>query len=177
LANNPCLEIFLKFLKCLFQNKNVCLFLMKIKFVENLTKDIIGLLTNKRYLQNTNNAKFTENLLGILISLSFDTEISKKIATKEFIEILTDLIIRTKNENVTYNTLYLLRNFSFVSANKLHFMVNDNLLGSIFAILSSDSTFNHSVKIKHIISHLIWVLLFNNQSVKILIKIAQKCTQ
>jgi hypothetical protein len=168
LSNHPSLEILFKFLKCLFQNKNVIVFLMKIKFIENLTKDIIGLLTNKRYMSNPANNKFTGCLLGLLTSLSFDTDVSKKIATKEFIEILTELLIKTKQENIIYNTLFLLRNFSFVSANKLHFMVNDNLLGTIFALLSSDSMFNYSVKIKQMISHLIWVLLFNNQSVNVL---------
>jgi hypothetical protein len=165
LAKHPCLEILFKFLKCLFQNRNVILYLTKIKFIENLTKDISNLLTNKRYVTSTDNNKFTESLLGMLISLSFDPDVSKRIATKEFIEILTDLLVKTKNDSIIYNALFLLRNLSFVSANKLHFLVNDNLLGTIFAILGSESTLSRSMRVKHMISHLLWVLLYNNQSV------------
>lgn len=164
--NNPHFELFVKFLRSLFQNKIIVLYLFKTKFVDNLTKDLESLINNKKFLQslsNQNANKFLENILNIFVSLSFDYEISKKVATKEFVESLTNLVVKVKSENIVYNTLFLFRNFSFVPTNKLHFMVNENLLGTIFALLSGD----FSIRIKFILSNLLWVLLFNNQTVSL----------
>jgi hypothetical protein len=164
--NNPHFELFVKFLRSLFQNKFIVLYLFKTKFVDNLIKDLESLINNKKFLQslsNQNSSKFLENILNIFVSLSFDYEISKKVATKEFVENLTNLIVRVKNENIIYNTLFLFRNFSFIPTNKLHFMVNENLLGTIFALLTGE----FSIKIKFMLSNLLWVLLFNNQTVSL----------
>jgi len=161
-ANINSLDLFIKLLKCLFQNKQIVSFLLKIKFVENFQKDLTALLINKRYYTNKSNQICLTYLLDLMVSLSFDNEIRKKIADKELIEIFTDAVIRIKNENVVYNILFLLRNLSFVNQNKAHFLANENLLGTIFAVLSGE----FSLRIKYIISHLLWILLFNNQTVK-----------
>jgi hypothetical protein len=105
-------------------------------------------------------------LLDLLISLTFDSEISKKIANKELIDIFTDSLIKIKNENIVYNIIFVFRNLSFINQNRAHFISNENLLGTIFTVISGE----FSIKIKFIISHLIWILLFNNQTVFIIFK-------
>lgn len=160
-ANLPNLDLFVKLLKCLFQNKQIVLFLLKIKFIENFQKDLLALLLNKKYFSNKSNQICLTYLLDLFVSLSFDNEICKKIADKELIEVFTDAIIKIKNENIIYNILFIFRNLSFVNQNKAHFLANEALLGTIFAVLSGD----FSLKIKFMVSHLLWILLFNNQTV------------
>jgi len=162
----PTLEYFIKFLKCLFQNKQIVLFLFKIRFIENFQKDLLLLLSNKKYYMNKANQVCLTYLLDLLISLTFDSEISKKIANKELIDIFTDSLIKIKNENIVYNIIFVFRNLSFINQNRAHFISNENLLGTIFTVISGE----FSIKIKFIISHLIWILLFNNQTVFIIFK-------
>lgn len=157
------LDLFIKLLKCLFQNKQIVLFLLKIKFVENFQKDILGLIQNKKYYTNKSNQVCLNFLLSLLVSLTFDSEVRRKIVDKDLIEVFTDSIIKIRNENIIFNILFIFRNLAFVNQNKAHFLSNENLLGTIFAVLSGDL----SLKIKYMISHLIWILLFNNQTVKI----------
>ena len=118
---------------------------------------------NTRKVLNSNAYQTTLlNALQILIPLSFDIDSSKKIANKEFLSNITGLLIKSKNESLIYNILFLLRNFAFNSTNKLHFLFDENPLSSILALLSSTSV---SMKIQFMISHLIWVLLYNNNTV------------
>src|SRR5690606_24984263 len=117
---------------------------------------------NKKFIQASNNHKFIDGLINVILSLSFDPDVGRKIVTKDFVNNLSEMLLRIKNENILYNTLFIFRNISFLPTNKLHFVANENLLGMIFAFLSGD----YSNKVKFIISHLIWVLLYNNQTLK-----------
>ena len=162
LASNPNFEFYIQFLKCLLQHKPISSTLLKTKFTENLKNELIKLIENKKTFQNPKQVKIIQELMEVFVSLSFDSEQAKKLGNKEFIISLSEAIIKTKNENVIYNIIFFYRNISFVNQIKNVFMSEGNLIASIFAIFTGE----YSIRIKYIISHLIWVLLYNNQTLR-----------
>ena len=169
LSSNPNSDLIFKLIKSLFRNKIVVLNIIRTRFLDTILKEIdnginyIKQVFNSRKILNSMVYQTTLlNALNVLIPLSFDQDCSKKIAGKEFLSNVTELLVKCKNENLIFNILFLLRNFSFNSTNKLHFLFDENPLSAILALLSSSSV---SVKIQFMISHLIWVLLYNNNTV------------
>ena len=165
LTSNPNYELYLKFMKCLLQYKAIALSLLKTKFDEGLKKNILKLVQNK----NTYKPKYEKNLnligqlIELAISLSLDPEHSKKFGTKEFLVGLSEALIKTKKEDIIYNIIFLYRNVCFISTTKTVFMSNQDLLGTVFALFTSP---NISIKLRYILSNLIFILLYNNQTLK-----------
>ena len=167
LTSNPNYELYIKFMKCLLQYKPIALSLLKTRFDEGLKKNIIKLVQNK----NTYKPKYEKNLnlIGQLtelaISLSLDVEHSKKLGTKDFLIGLSETLLKTKKEDIIYNIIFLYRNVCFTPTIKTVFMSNQDLLGTVFALFTSQ---NISIKLRYILSNLMFVLLYNNQTLKTL---------
>lgn len=162
LASNPNFEFYIQFLKCLLQHKPISSTLLKTKFSENIKCELLKIIQNRKTFSNPKQVKIIQELMEIFVSLSFDSEQAKKFGNKEFIVALSEVLLKTKNENVIYNIIFFYRNISFVNQIKTVFMSEGSLLGTIFALLSGE----YSIRIKCIITHLIWVLLFNNQTLR-----------
>ena len=166
LAANSNFTFYIKSLKCLLQHKPISSALLKNKFSENIKTEVIKLIENKKSYSTPKQMKIINQLMDIFVSLSFDTEQARKLGSKEFLISLNDVLQKTKNEDVIYNILFFFRNISFVNSIKVVFMSEESLLGTIFAIFTNPSC---SIRIKYIITHLLWVLLYNNQTLRTLL--------
>ena len=100
-------------------------------------------------------------LSALFMSLSFNEQHARKLGNKEFLILLSEFIQNVKNENVIYYILFFFRNISFVSSCKNIFVKNENLIKIIFDMFIDE---NIGVKIRFILSHLIWILLYDNQT-------------
>ena len=152
-----------KFLTCLFQYSPVANKVLKLKFGENIKSILIDLLQQRRVYENKNSVKLIGNLIKLFMSLSLNEQHARKLGNKEFLILLSEFIQNVKNENVVYYILFFFRNISFVSSCKNIFVKNENLIKIIFDMFIDENT---SMKIRYMLSHLIWILLYDNQTLK-----------
>ena len=163
LINNQNFDTFINLLKCLFQYRPISFNLLRTKFDENLQFNIKKLIINKKTFKSEKNIYLLGKLLNLIVSLSFDPEHSKKLGNKEFVLLCSEPLLKTKNEEILFNTIFFYRNLCFVQHCKYLFMSNPDLLGIIFSLFTSDKI---NIKIRFILSNLIWILLYNNQNLK-----------
>lgn len=150
-------EMIVKFLKSELQNKISVNFLLKSKFLSKLTNEVVKIVKDQKFIKNFS---CLEQILKLQVAFSFETDVFKKIITKEYIESLMLILTKTKNENILYYIFFIFRNISFV--NKSYFNTNEQLIGLVLAFLE-----NESIKIKFMLSHLLFSLIYNNQAVNI----------
>jgi hypothetical protein len=163
MSSNPNFDLYIKFLTCLFQYSPIANKVLKLKFDENVKSILIDLLQQRRVYENKNLVKLIGNLIKLFMSLSLNEQHARKLGNKEFLILLSEFIQNTKNENVIYYILFFFRNISFVSSCKNIFVKNESLIKIIFDMFIDENT---SVKIRYILSHLIWILLYDNQTLK-----------
>jgi hypothetical protein len=163
MSSNINFDLYIKFLTCLFQYTPISNKVLKLKFDENIKSILIDLLQQRRVHDNKNAVKLIGNLIKLFMSLSLNEQHARKIANKEFLILLSEFIQNSKNENVVYYILFFFRNISFVSVCKNIFVKNENLIKIIFDLFIEENT---GVKIRYILSHLIWILLYDNQTLK-----------
>jgi hypothetical protein len=163
MSSNVNFDLYIKFLTCLFQYTPISNKVLKLKFDENIKSILIDLLQQRRVHDNKNAVKLIGNLIKLFMSLSLNEQHARKIANKEFLILLSEFIQNSKNENVVYYILFFFRNISFVSVCKNIFVKNENLIKIIFDLFIEENT---GVKIRYILSHLIWILLYDNQTLK-----------
>ena len=123
----------------------------------------MDLLQQRKVHENKNSIKLIGNLIKLFMSLSLNEQHARKLGNKEFLLLLCELIQKIKNENVIYYILFFFRNISFVSICKNIFVKNENLVKIIFDMFVDEGT---SIKIRFMLSHLIWILLYDNQTLK-----------
>ena len=163
MSSNNFFELYIKFLTCLFQYGPISNKLLKLKFDENIKSILMDLLQQRRIHENKNSIKLIGNLIKLLMSLSLNEQHARRLGNKEFLLLLCEFIQKIKNENVIYYILFFFRNISFVSVCKNIFVKNNNLVKIIFDMFLSE---NVSIKIRYILSHLIWILVYDNQTLK-----------
>ena len=156
-------DLYIKFLTCLFQYQPISNKILKLKFDENIKSILMDLLQQRKVHENKNSIKLIGNLIKLFMSLSLNEQHARKLGNKEFLLLLCELIQKIKNENVIYYILFFFRNISFVSICKNIFVKNENLVKIIFDMLVDEGT---SIKIRFMLSHLIWILLYDNQTLK-----------
>ena len=161
ISTNINFDLYIKFLTCLFQYTPISNKVLKLKFDENVKSILIDLLQQRRVYENKNLVKLIGNLIKLFMSLSFNEQHARKLGNKEFLILLSEFIQNVKNENVIYYILFFFRNISFVSSCKNIFVKNENLIKIIFDMFIDE---NIGVKIRFILSHLIWILLYDNQT-------------
>ena len=163
MSTNTNFELYIKFLMCLFQYAPISNKVLKLKFDESVKSILIDLLQQRRVHENKNAVKLIGNLIKLFMSLSLNEQHARKLGNKEFLILLSEFIQNVKNENVIYYILFFFRNISFVSTCKNIFVKNENLIKIIFDMFIDENT---SVKIRYMLSHLIWILLYDNQTLK-----------
>ena len=163
MSTNPNFELYIKFLTCLFQYGPISNKLLKLKFEENIKSILMDLLQQRRVHENKNSVRLIGSLIKLFMSLSLNEQHARKLANKEFLMLLCELMMKIKNEEVIYYILFFFRNISFVSICKNIFVKNEKLIKMIFDMLVSESI---SIKIRFMLSHLIWILLYDNQTLK-----------
>ena len=163
MSANVNFELYIKFLTCLFQYGPVSNKLLKSKFDENIKSILMDFLQQRRVHENKNIIKLIGQLIKLLMSLSLNEQHARKLGNKEFLLLLCELIQKIKNENVIYYILFFFRNISFVSSCKNVFVKNEQLIKIIFDMFVDE---NISIKIRYMLSHLIWILLYDNQTLK-----------
>jgi len=163
MSTNINFELYIKFLTCLFQYAPISNKVLKLKFDESVKSILIDLLQQRRVHENKNAVKLIGNLIKLFMSLSLNEQHARKLGNKEFLILLSEFIQNVKNENVIYYILFFFRNISFVSTCKNIFVKNENLIKIIFDMFIDENT---SVKIRYMLSHLIWILLYDNQTLK-----------
>ena len=163
MSTNINFDLYIKFLKCLFQYASISNKVLKLKFDESVKSILIDLLQQRRVYENKNSVKLIGNLIKLFTSLSLNEQHARKLGNKEFLFLLSEFIQNVKNENVIYYILFFFRNISFVSTCKNIFVKNENLIKIIFDMFIDE---NISVKIRYMLSHLIWILLYDNQTLK-----------
>ena len=163
MSSNINFDLYIKFLTCLFQYSPVANKVLKLKFGENVKSILIDLLQQRRVYENKNSVKLIGNLIKLFMSLSINEQHARKLGNKEFLILLSEFIQNVKNENVIYYILFFFRNISFVSSCKNIFVKNENLIKIIFDMFIDENT---SMKIRYMLSHLIWILLYDNQTLK-----------
>ena len=163
MSSNANFDLYVKFLTCLFQYGPISNKLLKLKFSENIKSILMDLLQQRRVHENKNQIRLIGYLIKLFVSLSLNEQHARKLANKEFLLLLCELIQKIKNENVIYYILFFFRNISFVSICKNIFVKNEKLVKIIFDMFVGE---NVSIKIRFILSHLIWILLYDNQTLK-----------
>ena len=163
MSTNINFDLYIKFLTCLFQYAPISNKVLKLKFDESIKSILIDLLQQRRVHENKSSVKLIGNLIKLFMSLSLNEQHARKLGNKEFLILLTEFIQNVKNENVIYYILFFFRNISFVSVCKNIFVKNENLIKNIFDMFIDENT---SVKIRYMLSHLIWILLYDNQTLK-----------
>ena len=163
MSSNPNFDLYIKCLTCLFQYMPISNKVLKLKFDENIKSILIDLLQQRRVHENKNSVKLICNLIKLFMSLSLNEQHARKLSNKEFLILLCEFIQNVKNENAIYYILFFFRNISFVSICKNIFVKNEQLIKIIFDMFIDE---NISVKIRYILSHLIWILLYDNQTLK-----------
>ena len=163
MSSNVNFDLYIKCLTCLFQYAPISNKVLKLKFDENVKSILIDLLQQRRVHENKNSVKLICNLIKLFMSLSLNEQHARKLSNKEFLILLSEFITNVKNENAIYYILFFFRNISFVSTCKNIFVKNENLIKIIFDMFIDENT---SVKIRYMLSHLIWILLYDNQTLK-----------
>ena len=163
MSSNVNFDLYIKFLTCLFQYPPVSNKILKLKFDENIKSILMDLLQQRRVHENKNSIKLIGNLIKLFMSLSLNEQHARKLGNKEFLLLLCEFMQKIKNENVIYYILFFFRNISFVSICKNIFVKNENLVKIIFEMFVDE---NISIKIRYMLSHLIWILLYDNQTLK-----------
>ena len=176
-------DLYIKLLNSLLSNKQIALYANKTKLLDEIKNKFNFVINNvKLFKQNKNNINDSNNnlnnviyLLQILVSSSFDYETSKKIISKDLIEVLNNIILTfsyNKNnsnkiyEEIRYLCLFVYRNMCFNNNTKVNFTRNESILGTILALLSQYE--DNGLKVNYIISNMIWALLYNNQLVRLI---------
>ena len=118
-------------------------------------------LQQRRVHENKSSVKLIGHLIKLFMSLALNEQHARKLGNKELLMLLCEFIQNVKNENVIYYILFFFRNISFVSTCKNIFVKNENLIKIIFDMFIDE---NIGVKIRFILSHLIWILLYDNQT-------------
>ena len=163
MSTNINFDLYIKFLSCLFQYGPISNKVLKLKFDESVKSILIDLLQQRRVYENKNSVKLICNLIKLFVSLSLNEQHARKLGNKEFLILLSEFIQNVKNENVIYYILFFFRNISFVTSCKNIFVKNENLIKIIFDMFLEENT---TVKLRYILSHLIWILLYDNQTLK-----------
>ena len=163
LSSNANFEFYINFLTCLFRYTAISNKLLKSKFDENLKSIINDSLHNRKATENKNIIRLIGNLIKLCMSLSINDQHAKKFGNKDFLLLLNEFVHKIDNEEVIYNILFFFRNISFVSSCKNVFVKNGDLMKGIFNMLIDENT---TIKIRFILSHLIWILLYDNQTLK-----------
>ena len=112
----------------------------------------MDLLQQRRVHENKNQIRLIGYLIKLFVSLSLNEQHARKLANKEFLLLLCELIQKIKNENVIYYILFFFRNISFVSICKNIFVKNEKLVKIIFDMFVGE---NVSIKIRFILSNII----------------------
>jgi hypothetical protein len=123
----------------------------------------MNLLQQRRVHENKNSVRLIGSLIKLFMALSLNEQHARKLSNKEFLMLLCELMMKIKNEEVIYYILFFFRNISFVSICKNIFVKNEKLIKMIFDMFVSESI---SIKIRFMLSHLIWILLYDNQKLK-----------
>jgi hypothetical protein len=163
MSTNANFELYIKFLTCLFQYGPISNKLLKLKFEENIKSILMNLLQQRRVHENKNSVRLIGSLIKLFMALSLNEQHARKLSNKEFLMLLCELMMKIKNEEVIYYILFFFRNISFVSICKNIFVKNEKLIKMIFDMFVSESI---SIKIRFMLSHLIWILLYDNQTLK-----------
>ena len=163
MSSNANFDLYIKFLTCLFQYGPISNKLLKLKFDENIKSILMDLLQQRRIHENKNSVRLIGNLVKLLMSLALNEQHARRLGNKEFLLLLCEFIQKIKNENVIYYILFFFRNISFVSVCKNVFIKNDSLIKIIFDLFLRE---NISLKIRYILSYLIWILVYDNQTLK-----------
>ena len=163
MPSNPIFDLYIKFLTCLFQYPPISNKILKLKFDEQIKSILMDKLQQRRVHENKSSVKLIGQLIKLLMSLALNEQHARKLGNKELLMLLCEFIQNIKNENVIYYILFFFRNLSFVSICKNIFVKNENLVKMIFDMFVDE---NISIKIRFMLSHLIWILLYDNQTLK-----------
>ena len=151
-------------LKSLLQSKQVLKIAIRERFVDKIF-DFLNKTTANSKLYNAGYIqKQISECVGLLSAMTFEMDNLKKLINVEVIRNILEIVTKIQSNEVVYDILLFVRNASFMNKTKLFLKFKDNLLGTLFSLLSAEKT---PLKVRVVISNILWVVLYNNQNVEI----------